>query len=84
MAVYPWVAVDHIFGGKEPVRSRTRPGSPSTCESFVMRDLVPGGYLLTHFVFWTAVSMIALGTNAVAIMLSFGLGLLVMESLKKG
>ena len=49
-----------------------------------MRDLVPGGYLLTHLVFWTVVAMVAVGTNAVAIILSFGLGILAMESLKKG
>ena len=46
-----------------------------------MRDLVPGGYLFTHAVFWTVVGMVALGTNAVAIILSIGLGLLVVESL---
>ena len=45
-----------------------------------MRDLVPGGYLFTHAVFWTVVGMVAVGTNAVAIILSIGLGLLVVES----
>jgi hypothetical protein len=49
-----------------------------------MNELVPGGYLLAHFVFWTVVAMVAVGTNAVAIMLTFGAGILVMESLKKG
>ena len=49
-----------------------------------MRDLVPGGYLLAHIVFWTVVSLVAVGTNAVAITLSFGLGILALESLKKG
>lgn len=48
-----------------------------------MRDLVPGGYLLTHLVFWTVVSLVAVGTQAVAIILTFGLGILAMESLKK-
>ena len=43
-----------------------------------MRDLVPGGYLFTHAVFWTVVGMVAVGTNAVAIILSIGLGLLVV------
>jgi hypothetical protein len=42
-----------------------------------MRDLVPGGYLFTHLIFWTVV---AVGTNAVAIILSVGLVLLVLES----
>ncbi len=48
-----------------------------------MRDLVPGGYLFTHAIFWTVVAMVAVGTNAVAIILSIGLGLLVLESLTK-
>ena len=46
-----------------------------------MRDLVPGGYIFTHAVFWTVVAMVAVGTNAVAIILSIGLGLLVLETL---
>lgn len=46
-----------------------------------MRDLVPGGYVFTHLVFWSVVGMVAVGTNAVAIILSIGLGLLVVESL---
>ncbi|MEQ1857259.1 MAG: hypothetical protein ABL963_12430 [Longimicrobiales bacterium] len=45
-----------------------------------MRDLVPGGYLFTHAVFWTVVSLVGVGTNAVAIILSIGLGLLVFET----
>ena len=46
-----------------------------------MRDLVPGGYLFTHAIFWTVVAMVAVGTNAVAIILSIGRGLLVLETL---
>jgi hypothetical protein len=46
-----------------------------------MRDLVPGGYLFTHAIFWTVVAMVAVGTQAVAIILSIGLGLLVVETL---
>lgn len=49
-----------------------------------MRDLVPGGYLFIHLVFWTVVAMVAVGTNAVAIILSVGIGILALESLKKG
>ena len=30
-----------------------------------MRDLVPGGYIFTHLIFWTVVGMVAVGTNAV-------------------
>ncbi len=45
-----------------------------------MLDLVPGGYVFTHAIFWTVVGMVAVGTNAVAIILSVGLGLLVVEA----
>ena len=44
-------------------------------------NLLPGGYNFIHVVFWTVVAMVAVGTNAVAIILSIGLGLLVVESL---
>ncbi len=46
-----------------------------------MRELVPGGYLFTHMIFWTVVGMVAVGTQAVAVILTIGLGLLVVESL---
>jgi hypothetical protein len=45
-----------------------------------MRDLVPGGYVFTHIVFWSVVSLVALGTNAVAIILSVGLVLMAAEA----
>lgn len=45
-----------------------------------MRDLVPGGFIFTHMIFWTVVALVAVGTNAVAIILSIGLGLLVVET----
>jgi hypothetical protein len=48
-----------------------------------MRDLVPGGYIFTHVVFWTVIAMVAVGTNAVAIILSIGLGLLAFETATK-
>jgi hypothetical protein len=48
-----------------------------------MRDLFPGGYVFTHVVFWAVVALVAVGTNAVAIILSVGLALLVLESLGK-
>ena len=48
-----------------------------------MRDLVPGGYLFTHAIFWTVVAMVAVGTNAVAIILSVGLVLLMLEAVGK-
>ena len=48
-----------------------------------LRNLVPGGFLFTHAVFWTVVAMVAVGTNAVAIILSVGLVMLVLETLGK-
>ena len=48
-----------------------------------MRALVPGGYLFTHLMFWTVVGLVAVGTNAVAIILSVGLVLLALESIGK-
>jgi hypothetical protein len=47
-----------------------------------MRDLVPGGYLFTHVVFWSVVGLIAVGTQAVAIILSVGVVLLAVEALQ--
>ena len=46
-------------------------------------DLLPGGYNFTHAVFWFVVSLVLVGTNAVAIMLSIGLAFFVLESLGK-
>lgn len=48
-----------------------------------MGNLLPGGYTFTHLVFWTVVAMVAVGTNAVAIILSIGLALLVLETALK-
>jgi hypothetical protein len=48
-----------------------------------MGDLVPGGYVFTHLVFWTVIALVIVGTNAVAIMLSVGLGLMALEALKR-
>jgi hypothetical protein len=48
-----------------------------------MRDLFPGGYVFTHVIFWTVIGMVAVGTNAVAIILSAGLVLLALESIGK-
>ena len=46
-------------------------------------NLLPGGYNFTHAAFWTVVVLVAIGTNAVAIMLSIGLVLLVLEMLSR-
>jgi hypothetical protein len=48
-----------------------------------MGDLLPGGYNFIHLVFWAVVGMVAVGTNAVAIILVAGLGMLLLESLKQ-
>ena len=48
-----------------------------------MRALVPGGYLFTHLVFWAVIGLVAVGTNAVGIILSVGLVLLALESIGK-
>jgi len=48
-----------------------------------MLDLVPGGYIFTHAIFWIVVGLVAVGTQAVAIILSIGLGLLVVETATK-
>lgn len=45
-------------------------------------NLLPGGYNFTHAAFWSVVGLVAVGTNAIAIMLSIGAGLLILETLK--
>tara|TARA_Y100000590_G_C15625396_1_gene979170 strand:+ start:725 stop:871 length:147 start_codon:yes stop_codon:yes gene_type:complete len=47
-------------------------------------DLLPGGYNFIHAVFWTVVGLVAIGTNAVAIILVTGLSLLFLESIGRG
>ena len=44
-------------------------------------NLLPGGYNLAHAAFWTVLILVAIGTNAVAIMLSIGVLLLLFETL---
>ena len=46
-------------------------------------NLLPGGYNFVHAAFWTVVVLVAIGTNAVAIILSIGILLLVLETLMK-
>ena len=45
--------------------------------------MLPGGYTFTHIVFWTVVALVAVGTNAVAIILSLSIPLLMIESFTK-
>ena len=44
-------------------------------------NLLPGGYNFAHGAFWTVLVLVAVGTNAVAIILSIGLLLLAFETL---
>lgn len=44
-------------------------------------NLLPGGYNFAHAAFWTVLVMVAVGTNAVAIILSIGVLILVFETL---
>jgi len=46
-------------------------------------NLLPGGYTFTHVVFWSVVGLVAIGTNAVAVILAIGLGMLLLESIGK-
>jgi hypothetical protein len=46
-------------------------------------DFLPGGYNFIHIVFWGVVTLVAVGTNAVAIILTTGLALLFLESVRK-
>lgn len=46
-------------------------------------NLLPGGYTFTHLVFWTVVALVAVGTNAVTIILSASIVLLLLESMGK-
>ena len=48
-----------------------------------MSSLFPGGYVFTHLVFWTVVALVAVGTNAVAIILSIGLVVMLLEAAGK-
>lgn len=59
-------------------------GTDTHSNSVPTMDLVPGGYLFTHMIFWTVIAMVAVGTQAVAIILTVGLGLLVVEAFTQG
>jgi len=48
-----------------------------------MGSFVPGGYVFIHLIFWTVVGMVAVGTNAVAIILMVGLGVMALETFQK-
>ena len=44
-------------------------------------NLLPGGYNFAHAAFWTVLVLVAVGTNAVAIILSIGVLILIFETL---
>jgi len=46
-------------------------------------EMLPGGYDFIHLVFWPILILIAIGTNFMAILLSAGLGLLLLERFEK-
>jgi len=48
-----------------------------------MGNLFPGGYVFTHLIFWTVVGIVGVGTNAVAIILVIGLGMLILEAFQR-
>ncbi len=48
-----------------------------------MGNLLPGGYTFIHLIFWTVVGMVAVGTNAVAIILVIGLTMMILESFQR-
>jgi hypothetical protein len=45
--------------------------------------MLPGGYDFIHLIFWIIVAMVAVGTNLVPIVLSVGIGILLLDTLKK-
>jgi len=44
--------------------------------------MLPGGYDFTHLVFWPIVGLIAVGTNLIPIVLSAGIGILLLETVR--
>ena len=66
---------DHAEHIAEAVQVSLVPTAKST------ENLLPGGYNLAHAAFWTVLVLVAVGTNAVAIILSIGVLILVFETL---
>ena len=44
--------------------------------------MLPGGYDFTHLVFWPIVALVAVSTNLIPIVLSAGIGILLLESIR--
>ena len=68
-------ADDHAVRVAEAAPASLVPTAKST------DTLLPGGYNLAHAAFWTVLALVAVGTNAVAIILSVGVLLLAYETL---
>ena len=66
---------DHTAHAAEAMPVSLVPTAKST------ENLLPGGYNLAHAAFWTVLVLVAVGTNAVAIILSIGVLILVFETL---
>jgi hypothetical protein len=66
------------FKDVKPIPVTRLPGGSPTEFS-----MLPGGYDFIHVIFWTFVAMIIVGTNFMAIALSAGLGILLMEAIGK-
>ncbi len=45
--------------------------------------MLPGGYDFIHLVFWPIVLMVAIGTNLIPIVLTLGIGVFLLETVKK-
>lgn len=73
---------DGYGGGTDADHAEEAPPPSLVPTSKSTGHLLPGGYNFTHGAFWTVVALVAIGTNAVAIMLSVGAGLLVFETIK--
>ena len=44
--------------------------------------MLPGGYDFTHLVFWPVVALVAVGTNLIPILLTAGIGIFLLETIK--
>ena len=73
--------IDVLGGDRPPFTPHISAFLPNLNRHPAMRALVPGGYLFTHLMFWTVIGLVAVGTNAVAIILSVGLVLLALETI---
>ncbi len=82
---------ERVAEGEHAAEGELAAGSPDVGVSYAglvpssksIDSALPGGYNFAHAAFWTVLAMVAIGTNAVAIILSIGLLLLAIETLSK-